>query len=196
MIDESVQWWDGTADPGPLDQWAQPDKFGIPSNYFGSVPETFYGIVGRVALLAALVELEMLRLLWFLDRSRAQEVYAGKPAGQLLKLCRARLRSCGPPLHSLGSGLLDEAESALAERNVVVHSLWPSPTVDKAFAWRPVIKGNRDTVADFTSSRETSAAELRDLIRRLVQLVDDLMRFRGQVNASNIRRRAANTLPE
>ena len=33
------------------------DEFGVPANTFGPVPELFYGAIGRVAMLGALVEI-------------------------------------------------------------------------------------------------------------------------------------------
>lgn len=35
------------------------DTFGIPDNFFGQVPEAFYGALGRVVALGALVEMRL-----------------------------------------------------------------------------------------------------------------------------------------
>jgi len=67
------------------------DRYGVPSNMFGVVPDDFYAIVGRVIMLATQVEYRVLALLWALDRQQPQDVHAGKPARELLNECRSRL---------------------------------------------------------------------------------------------------------
>jgi hypothetical protein len=88
VTDDSWEWWADPDDQGALDQWAKPDDYGVPSNTFGFVPEEFYAIVGHVVMLAALVELQLLRLVWVFDRSEPQETYAGMPGAQLIHLLR------------------------------------------------------------------------------------------------------------
>lgn len=45
-----------------------PDRFGVPDNMFGPMPEDFYSAVGRVVLIAALLEVKLVDLLNTLDR--------------------------------------------------------------------------------------------------------------------------------
>ncbi len=60
------------------------DDYGVPQNMFGNVDEQFYGAVGRVALLAALLE-EKLRTLVATTSGKPESAYAKWPATKLAK---------------------------------------------------------------------------------------------------------------
>lgn len=119
---------------------------GIPENMFGPVPEDFYRTVGQVVMLAAMVELRLLDLLTELDRS-TQDRHAGEPTGGMINMCRDRLPLHETPFAADAGHLLDDLAAALDGRNSVVHSVWPSPGVDRAFGWRPVREARRPTPA-------------------------------------------------
>lgn len=58
---------------------------------FGPVPEDFYGLVGRVAMVAALLE-DRLHVLFCGLAGASQNRMAGESGTTLVKECRARLR--------------------------------------------------------------------------------------------------------
>jgi hypothetical protein len=120
------------------------DDFGVPDNFFGSAPERFYGLVGRVVLLSSLVEQCVLALTWTLDRAKTQDEHAGKSGKALLDICRLKVNSL-PELKADGGPLLDRTEAALGERHGIVHSLWPNPGRNGAYGWRPVRGQRRST---------------------------------------------------
>ena len=157
------------------------DRYGVPSNMFGVVPDDFYAIVGRVIMLATQVEYRVLALLWALDRQQPQDVHAGKPARELLKECRSRLHGHDQAIRDAGRGLLTRVQAALDERHAVAHSLWPSPGLDRAYGWRPIIEKRR-TQGSWIASTETSEIELVTLIGTLVRLVEELKDFTDRLS--------------
>jgi hypothetical protein len=63
--------------------YGPPDAFGIPERMFGQVPEGFFGLMGRVAMVAAVLEDRLVTLLTQLTGSH-QGKYAGWMSGQSL----------------------------------------------------------------------------------------------------------------
>ena len=115
------------------------DRFGIPDLMFGDVPDDFYGLVGRIALVATLLEDRVLGLLWALD-DEPQATHAGLSTSQLIPKIRERTERHAK---ALGDDLVDDIESTLVaaaevldQRHALIHSLWPQPTLEKAQGWR------------------------------------------------------------
>jgi hypothetical protein len=166
------------------------DPYGIPGNYFGGVGDGFYGVVGRIVMLASLVELQLFHLLCTLDaKPQAQDRYAGKPAKQMIDWCRELLAD-ERDLHDAGTAVLDRVGSALDRRNDVVHSSWPHPTLERAYGWRPAPLRLRSNDGQWTAEVETSEGKLRKMISELVQLVDELAAFRQRIEDERWRRSA------
>jgi hypothetical protein len=110
------------------------DQYGVPDNMFGHVPEEFYGMVGRVVMVAAVLEMRLWDLATTLD-GFDQQKHAGKSAKQLEEVCRPLLAGQQDPvLREQGDHLLVRVREALNDRNDVVHSLWPSPASTKRSA--------------------------------------------------------------
>ncbi len=112
------------------------DSYAIPPNMFGNVPEEFFGALGRVVMVTALLELRLLDLVAALDHA-TQEEHAGKPARELIRACRALLPGQDPSLSAEALDMLDRVDDALGMRNAVVHSLWPSPRQLRRLAGGP-----------------------------------------------------------
>ncbi|MCX2746258.1 hypothetical protein OOZ51_00325 [Arthrobacter sp. MI7-26] len=159
------------------------DPYGIPDNMFGDVPEEFPGLVGRVVMMAALVELKVGHLLMNLPKGgETQATHAGKPIKGLIELCQARLaaRSTEFPLEPTApaekiSALLESVKTTLEQRNGVVHSVWPSSSMDGANGWRHVhVKGQSGRQTEWTRWIDMSEAKFRELILLLSKQVDEL----------------------
>jgi hypothetical protein len=110
------------------------DRFGVPDQMFGHVPDDFYGLIGRIALVATLLEDRVLGLLWALDEE-LQATHAGLAATRLAPLIRQRYERHAD---ALGEALVADIEWALVQaldvledRHALVHSLWPRPTMEK-----------------------------------------------------------------
>jgi hypothetical protein len=149
------------------------DKYSIPDSIFGYVPEEFYALMGRVVMLGAFLESRLENLLVSMSRS-PQDEHAGKHAGLLLKHCRLALASQPSEVKLLATEVLDRAEKALRKRNELVHSVWPSPTLDRASGWSSVPGALRQHPGHPTRWAETSESDLHALIGQMVALAGDL----------------------
>jgi hypothetical protein len=70
-----------------LNDFRETDKFGIPIDMFGYVPEIFCKMFGRVTKLAALIDIRMPELLHALD-DNPQPTFSGRYGAQLEGLVR------------------------------------------------------------------------------------------------------------
>jgi len=156
------------------------DKYDIPDGVFGEVPDDFYGLVGRVALLAALLDDRLLSMVWAL-RNEPQPVQAGQPSAELLRLATSGLLRHDDELRTAGEQLLAQTKEALDARNAIVHSIWPNPSLTNARGWRPVIQRRRTETGEWTQWIELDEAKLRELILSMVRLISDHDRLRTQI---------------
>jgi hypothetical protein len=143
---------------------------------FGAIPEEFYSAVGRIVMLSALVENTFAHVVTTLDRK--QEVdYAGQPLGQLQKTLDRIAND-----RVLSQRLVDarvEMIEALEERNAIVHSLWPSPTMASARGWRPVVERKRGPSGEHIIWVEHTEETLTALIGRLLKVYSALSSLFG-----------------
>jgi hypothetical protein len=93
------------------------DRFGVPDSMFGPVPDDFYGLIGRIALVFTMLEDRLLGLLWALD-----DEHAGRPASQIATLTHNVYRAPALPLGGDFDGLVHLRGAADAiHRNLVCH---------------------------------------------------------------------------
>jgi hypothetical protein len=174
----------------PVMQSPSSDRYGIPSNYFGAVDDEFYGVVGRIVLVASLVELQLFHLLSTLDgRAGAQERHAGTPTTTMIRECRRRVAG-EPDLGGPGFALLDRAAVAFENRHDIVHNSWPHPTLDSAYGWRPAPVRLRGAGGPWTVDVKINQDQLQALIAELVALAGALATFRQEVLNQRLRRSA------
>lgn len=95
----------------------------IPGNLFGSVPETFYADLGRVAMLAALLD-QRLQDLYVQMHHSSQTDQAGAYGSELIRVGRTRLDVFPADQRDRVAGFFEAALDALNRRNAVLHSLW------------------------------------------------------------------------
>lgn len=150
-----------------------PDGYGIPDQFFGPVPGQFYAVVGRVTMLGALLEQRVLEFLWAVDDG-TQDLHAGKPVAQILGLIEGRLASQPTELVSQAREVLTGVRSALDDRNAIVHSHWPNPSLKIAFRWRPRTLSRRDASAEWMQGQFVTRKELHGVISRLVAVNNEL----------------------
>lgn len=89
--------------------------------------------------------------------------------------------------------MLERVRVAYDERNAVVHSLWPSPSLERAFRWRPVSRPQRPADApdeQWIAEADVDGVDLREQVARLVELIEELGNFTDHVRAA-INRAAA-----
>ena len=146
------------------------DHFGIPGNVFGAHDEEFFGALGRVAALSALVEHQA--LVTFQTMTNAlQSEHTQLPAGQLIeKACKALLPINDDDDKQTLQRYFQDVGAALRERNDYIHNLWPAQPGDRLFGWRPGRDKNAAADKQY-ESLETTMGELKDFIVRLVALI-------------------------
>jgi hypothetical protein len=144
------------------------DRYRVPGRFFRDVPEDFYGLVGRVAMLSALLE-DRLHVLYCALAGAHQDKLAGESGTRLVKECRERLDRLRDEHRAEAAAFLDRAQAALNRRHEVVHSLWP-------FTEGPDARGWRDTRSQLAKWTELTASDLPMLVTDFVGLVDDVRR--------------------
>jgi hypothetical protein len=169
------------------------DSYEFAANMFGYVPDWLPAMIGKVVMVAALVEGKVDGLLMNLD-SGFQNIHAGKPVMSNIRTCRSRLEYIGerfPQLVATIQPLLVDVEVVLHRRNALVHSLWPDNNDEVARGWRNLPPNQRDEAVEGSEARWTEWTEIgrhdcTDLLRTLEKLVDRLVEAiaaSGSVNA-------------
>lgn len=170
------------------------DDFGVPDSILGRHEERFYGAVGRIACLAALIEQNVLDVHQALH-GEGQEGDHRRPSGSIARQDRDHLAA----LSNSGdfSGELDEVDevfnyftgviSALERRHAVVHSVWPAQDTGDYFRHRPVRKKRSDDSINRAGATERLSF---DWIHESVDMFVELATRFNQVHsmASRVRR--------
>ena len=145
------------------------DSFGIPDGMLGQHPEEFYGAVGRIVTLSALLESGLQALVEKL-KPTSQSSLAGMSA--LAAEGRKHLsRFDDPSQRARAESFFADLDKAIRERNDVVHDLWPAQPGGDLLGWRP----SRQKVigADRTQIKSTDMDAFRSLIKTLVLLIQE-----------------------
>lgn len=160
------------------------DSFGVPDNVFGDVPERFYGALGRIAALGALVEMRLGQVCIELEQVPETDV-----AGLQMKPLLDRFENEGKKRVAAGRSLpealvllVEAAQEAMSRRNEVVHSLWPNPTLEGAKGWRTVRPKKRVDASNPVVWVDVDERRLLALIADLVRIAREL---RDIVSATN-----------
>ena len=165
-----------------------PDDYRIPDGVFGDVPEALPKLIGKVVMLAALLETKIEALASAVD-NRPQSYFGGRGPAANSETIVDRLRKYQetPDEADLSARilvLLDDARAALEERNFIVHGVWPSTERDSWWAWKPIRqKRGIDSVRSIDDKTWT-AREFVELCRALNSLVGrsaDLIGYVGGV---------------
>ncbi|WP_284990860.1 MULTISPECIES: hypothetical protein [unclassified Arthrobacter] len=166
------------------------DPYGIPDNMFGYDLGEFPALVGRVVMVAAVVELKLEFLVMSLS-GESQEAHAGKSAKASIDLCIKLLKSRRVDFPDEPAAfadhvvtLLNDVEVALHQRNAVVHSRWPEP----GRGWRNLPKNQRVSgpafgSPDWTKWIQIDEDHLQSLILLLCGLVDRLAQAIGMAGS-------------
>jgi hypothetical protein len=143
------------------------DRFGIPDSTFGVVPDDFYGLLGRVVALGALVEMRFGDVVGRLT-AKTEAQLAGKQMSQLLDLFDKVAK--GQTVPDRLPGLRDRTDRAMQQRNTLVHSLWPAPRLDEAKGWRGVTPSRRPASGEPIVWTYANEDQMVGLVRELVEL--------------------------
>lgn len=131
-------------------------------------PEDFYGAMGRMVCVSAVLEDQITSLRHALANAE-QGRFTHQPVSEQIRIARTLTRDLPAPEADLVGAFLRDAEAAFATRNTLVHSSFPSQPSGKLWGHRPVrSKEVTDGTADCV---ETSVDEMRRFIGELVRLV-------------------------
>lgn len=165
------------------------DSYGIPDNLFGRVDERFYGGLGRVVVLSALLDDMLVRLRQSLV-NEFQSVSAAKFGKDIRDLCLDAAESAPPHLRDEVRAIIKQAQRLHAQRNRYVHGIWAQPNLDKGLAWIPAIEQpyEAQTVIDWfeiDDARLVSDIEaFARMIKKLVTVIDalDKLQWKGHAD--------------
>lgn len=170
------------------------DDYGIPAHIFGAVDEAFYAAVGRVPMLAALLEERLFDLLnaFHLEHANAS---GGKPGtvltASIVKLLPQLPVAAEGETYSLRgevSSLLTDADAVLVQRHDIVHSVFSNPTLESAFAWRTLPKSKRPTPAELVKTFTSNQQALQTVCTEMVRVIDTIGRLLPQVEFEKMKR--------
>ena len=157
----------------------EPDPYGIPEGMFGPLDPELPALIGRIAMLSALLETRVDSLASSLSRALQSET-AGRNPTDNIGACRKTLAAIeADPARAAFAArtakLLDEIESALKARNAVIHRVWPKAGLAGWAGWKPIRKkkGDRDD-REWTDWKSFSRAELVADVSRLVRLISEM----------------------
>jgi hypothetical protein len=160
---------------------------------FGAVEDDFYGLVGRITLVSALLEDRLYVLYCQLARRPPDELatttdtaanlsnLAGKPGTVIINESRKLLHRFWPDRRDEAEAFLTGSASALRGRHEIVHSLWPFSKPEPVRGWRHAPPGRRqepDRPVEWTS---LTADQLPELLTELVLLVGRCYQVEGWV---------------
>jgi hypothetical protein len=144
------------------------DEYQLEHGILGLHPDEFYGAIGRVVCVCAVLEDQVTTLRHTLA-GLSQGERAHEPVDSQIKGARSHLGELAESSQRLVGAFLDDAKAAFAHRNELVHSSFPAQPDGRLWGHRPardraVRDGRADTV-------ETSLEDLRAFIGRLSALV-------------------------
>lgn len=155
------------------------DAYGLPTGILGRHPEEFYGVMGRVVCVCAVLEDQVTTLRHTLACVQ-QGMYTHQPISKQIETARSLSQDMPDWAAHVVTVFLDEVQAAFCLRNNLVHSSFPAQPDGRLWGHRPtrdrtVTDGSADTV-------ETSIDELRRFLQHLVGLVTEFNNVHGVAN--------------
>lgn len=143
------------------------DAYGVADRLLGPQSDEFYGLLGRIVAVSALLEMEMLDLRQGLGRLGQWEC-TKQPLTTLITESRKDLdRVSDPDVRQNAASFLGELSTWAERRNAYVHSIWPAQPGEGLFGWRP----SRDaTPGEPTTWVTLTLEEMRNDLLRLGHL--------------------------
>jgi hypothetical protein len=144
------------------------DAYNLPIGVLGQHPDEFYGAIGRVVCVCAVLEDQVTTLRHTLAGAN-QGQFTQHPVKAQIDTARALALTLPQPAADVITAFLDEAAGAFSRRNDLAHSSFPAQPDGRIWGHRPardrtVTDGRADTV-------ETSVEEIREFIGTLSALV-------------------------
>jgi len=159
------------------------DRYGLSADVLGTHSDDFYGAVGRVVCVCAVLEDKVTSLRHTLEGVR-QGVHTQQPVSKQIQVARERAGAM-PDYSRDVTQYLDDVEKAFRRRNEIAHSSFPAQEGGRLWGHRPARDKNiLDGTADVI---ETTIDELRGFIGELSDLVRRFNDVHALVSANAIR---------
>ena len=164
----------------PPDTSESVPDFMIPEGIFGYVPTMLPTLIGKVVMLAALLETKVEGLASSLDNA-TQDVHGGQGFAVNSTTIRRRLASYeSNPVEATFSDevreLLVDIEAALTDRNFIVHGVWPKSSDFVWWGWKPKRSKKNSPQPEWIEGRTLTPDEFVETCERLVGLLERIQR--------------------
>lgn len=147
---------------------ADVDDYQLPATILGVHPDEFYGAVGRVVCVCAVLEDQVTTLRHTLANARQGES-THEPISSQVRAARALSRTLSDHAGHAVEEFLDAVQSGFLRRNDLVHSSFPAQADGRLWGHRPTrVRTVKDATPDTV---ETSLEDLRAFIGQLSGLV-------------------------
>lgn len=146
------------------------DEFNLADSVLGVHCEEFFGAVGRIVCVSAVLEDQVTTLRLTLANG-TEDGSTREPVGQQIRQGRAMATQLSEPAATRVSAFFDEAERAFRRRNEIVHSLFPAQSTGEVFGHRrtrdkAVTDGSPEIVESSVSELKQFIGQLSNLARR------------------------------
>lgn len=152
------------------------DEYGLPLGIFGAHPNEFYGAIGRVVCLCAVLEDKITTLRHTLERAD-QGSFVRQPVSKQITRARDLSRGLPEPGPERIGAFCDNAQAAFGRRHELVHSSFPAQLDGQIWGHRPV--RDKRTTDGSAQTVETTLKELRAFIKQLACLIRDFNAVHG-----------------
>lgn len=166
-----------------MDERNAVDEYGLPLGILGAHPNEFYGAIGRVVCLCAVLEDKVTALRHTLERAE-QGSFTRQPVSEQITRARDLARHLPEPAPERVGAFCDKAQAAFARRHELVHSSFPAQPDGQIWGHRPV--RDKRTTDGSVQTVETTLKELRAFINQLACLISDFNAVLGVANRSVI----------
>jgi hypothetical protein len=158
----------GSATMTRVDDFDECDEYNLSCRTLGTHPDEFYGAMGRVVCVCAVLEDKVTALRHALARVQ-QGTFSHQPINQQIKAARALLVDLPDPGRELMSAYLDRVDDAFGRRNDLVHSSFPAQASGQVFGHRmardkTVTDGTADVVSTTLADMKLFIGHLGDLV--------------------------------
>lgn len=150
------------------------DEFGLPITILGNHPDEFYGLIGRIVCVCAVLEEKVTTLRHTLTHAE-QGKSTHEPVSTQIDVARTRARDLPDAAAQQVGAFLNAAEVAFRHRNELVHSSFPAQPDGRIWGHRAtrdktVTDSTADTVETTLEDPHEFLAKLADLVRNFLQV--------------------------
>jgi hypothetical protein len=148
---------------------ADVDEYRLPAGVLGRHPDEFYGALGRIVGVSAVLE-DKVTILRHTLANAQQDEFTHEPVSSQIKAARTLCQGLPDHAASRIKEFLDAAQEAFVRRNDLVHSSFPAQPDGRVWGHRPTRA--RDVTDGTAATVETSIDDVRAFIAHLADLVE------------------------